>query len=182
IQNIWKNASTCPVPFNSIIGLAQSGLAIARLGQASAQLDKEKYARGGVVYGPSHAHGGMPISVRGSQRMAELEGNEIVLTKGVYDNPNLRVMASMINELGGGASFASAGPTNPLGQQNQSTVVNNITNQGSGGEGNNDVVNELRAMREELAGWQREFEVKLSVGKVRKGVDSIKEVELDAGI
>jgi len=37
-------------------------------------------------------------------------------------------------------------------------------------------------MREELAGWQREFEVKLSVGRVRKGLDAIKEAEMDAGI
>lgn len=182
IQNIWKNANTFPVPFNSIIGLAQSGLALARFGQASAQLDKVKYARGGVVFGPSHTQGGIPISVRGSQRMAELEGNEIVLTKGVYDNPNLRVMASMINQLGGGVSFASAGPVNPLAQPSAPSVVNHITHQSGNGEGNQEMVSELRAMREELAGWQREFEVKLSVGKVRKGVDTIKEVELDAGI
>src|SRR5690606_37632583 len=115
-------------------------------------------------------------------RLAELEGNEIVLTKGVYDNPNLRAIASLINEMGGGASFASSGPINPLVQSNTPTVVNNITNQSTNDEGSQALVNEFRAMREELAGWQREFEVKLSVGKVRKGVDSIKEVELDAGI
>lgn len=181
IQNIWKNANTFPIPFNAIVGAAQTALALVRFGKASADLDAVKYARGGVLFGPAHAQGGIPISVRGSRKIAELEGNEIVLTKGVYENPNLRVMASMINQLGGGASFASAGPVNPLSQPSPSTVVNNITNH-AGNDANGDIVNELRAMREELAGWQREFEVKLSVGKVRKGVDSIKEVELDAGI
>src|SRR5690606_41592860 len=60
IQNIWKNANTFPVPFNGIIGLAQSALAVARFGQANAQLDAVKYAHGGVLFGPSRAQGGIP--------------------------------------------------------------------------------------------------------------------------
>src|SRR5690606_5138195 len=139
IQNIWKNSNTFPIPFNGIVGAAQSGLALARFSKANADLDKVKYARGGVAFGPSHAQGGIPISVRGSQRMAELEGNEIIMTKDVYENPNLRAVASMVNEMGGGKAFASMGPINPLGQQNRSTVVNNITHNGSGGDSNQDV-------------------------------------------
>src|SRR5690606_9942189 len=98
IQNIWKNANTFPVPFNGIIGLAQSALAVARFGQASAQLDKVHSARGGVMFGSAHGQGGIPVSVRGTKRLAKIEGNEIVMTKGVYDNPNLRAIASLIND------------------------------------------------------------------------------------
>lgn len=63
-----------------------------------------KAQRGKVFKGRSHAQGGIPV---------EVEGDEIIMTKGVYRNPMLRELASMINQAGGGISFS-----NP----NQSTV------------------------------------------------------------
>lgn len=61
--------------------------------------------RPGVLRGPSHEGGGIPLVA---------EGDEIILTKGVYRNPRLRAMASAINVAGGGIQFASGGPINPL--------------------------------------------------------------------
>lgn len=58
-----------------------------------------KAQRGKVFKGKSHAQGGIPV---------EVEGDEIIMTKGVYRNPVLRELASMINQAGGGVSFSSA--------------------------------------------------------------------------
>lgn len=59
----------------------------------------------GVLDGPSHDDGGIPLLA---------EGGEIILTKGVFNDPWLRSLASQINVAGGGRSFASGGPTSPF--------------------------------------------------------------------
>ena len=63
--------------------------------------------------GPSHRQGGIPI---------EAEGDEIILTKGVYRNPVLRSMASQINYAAGGRKFEAGGPVNPLRDSGGSRV------------------------------------------------------------
>jgi hypothetical protein len=52
-----------------------------------------KAKKGRVFRGPSHAQGGIPV---------EVEGDEIILTKGVYRDPVLRDIASRINQAAGG--------------------------------------------------------------------------------
>jgi len=62
-----------------------------------------KFAQGGILDGPSHSQGGIQT------RFGELEGGEIVLTKGVAANPKLLNIASHINSLAGGVKFADGG-------------------------------------------------------------------------
>jgi hypothetical protein len=94
-----------------VVGGIKAAIAIIRAGLAIQRVSSQKFALGGVadgvLHGPSHAQGGIPINV---------EGDEIIMTKGVYRNPGLRSMASAINVAGGGRSFASGGPTNPFDQ------------------------------------------------------------------
>lgn len=98
-EGIMKAIAEFPLtagqPFASIVA------AIGAL-QAAAVLATPlpKAARGGVFNGPSHTQGGIPI---------EVEGDEIILTKGVFRNPKLRAMASALNEAAGGVKFASGG-------------------------------------------------------------------------
>lgn len=67
------------------------------------------FRRGGVLKGPSHENGGMPFTIDGRPGF-EAEGEEILLSKGVYQNPTLRRVASTLNVLGGGRQFATGGP------------------------------------------------------------------------
>ena len=55
------------------------------------------------MQGPSHAQGGIKTPY------GEIEGGEIIMTKGVTKNPYLRSLASYINQAGGGKRFASGG-------------------------------------------------------------------------
>ena len=57
------------------------------------------------MQGNSHVNGGVPI-MGGT---AEVEGSEIILTKGVTANPSLRAAANQLNVLGGGKSFLQNG-------------------------------------------------------------------------
>lgn len=92
-----------------VVGSFKAFAALIRAGLAINRISRQKFTLGGipdgVLRGPSHAQGGIPL---------EAEGQEIILTRGVYRNPGLRSMASAINVAGGGRSFESGGPTNPF--------------------------------------------------------------------
>jgi hypothetical protein len=62
-----------------------------------------RFAEGGVLSGPSHEQGG--IKGTGSFAGIEVEGDEIILTKGVYKDPKLRAAANALNIAGGGRAL-----------------------------------------------------------------------------
>lgn len=79
---------------------------IPQIGKARAAGDiARKYARGGMVYGPSHAQGGVKFAVGG--RVMELEGGEAVINK--RSTAMYRDQLSAINQAGGGQKFADGG-------------------------------------------------------------------------
>lgn len=93
-----------------VTGSIKAAIAIIRAGLAIQRVSSQQFGMGGipdgVLRGPSHAQGGIPL---------EAEGQEIILTKGVFNSPGLRSMASAINVAGGGRSFATGGlPSNPF--------------------------------------------------------------------
>jgi hypothetical protein len=102
---------------NPVFGIISAGAAVVSGLASVAKINGVEFAEGGIVLrGRSHAQGGIPIVA---------EGNEIIMTKGVYNNPSLRAQASAINVAGGGRSFMADGGlpqtsiTNPINQQLQ---------------------------------------------------------------
>lgn len=90
------------VALGPIMAAAALAFGFAQVGQ----MKKEKFADGGIAQGPSHAQGGIPFTVAGHGGY-EMEGNEIILTKGVYQDPQLRQQASILNQLGGGKALTT---------------------------------------------------------------------------
>ena len=72
----------------------------------------QKFEKGGILAGPSHAQGGIGLSV-GGNIVAEAEGGEPILTKGVSQNPSLLAAASRINVMGGGKPLMQDGGITP---------------------------------------------------------------------
>ncbi len=104
-----SNAVTYGAAGSAQLALA-NGLSIVRAALSTAKVVAFKKGGvpgipDGVLQGPSHEQGGIPLVA---------EGNEIILTKGVYNNPTLKAIASDINVAGGGRRFASGGPTSPF--------------------------------------------------------------------
>jgi hypothetical protein len=109
--NAYQSTAAIPIVGPALAPIA-AGLAtvagmqnVRKIQQTKVEAPTKKAALGMVLRGPSHAQGGIPI---------EAEGDEIILTKGVYRDPSLRAMASEINVAAGGRKFAAGGPVNPF--------------------------------------------------------------------
>lgn len=89
------------------VGLPQSAIIAAQGIAQAAVVSSQKFARGGIVTGKSHAQGGIPAIANNS--LIEIEGDEIILTKGVARNPLKRAIASYLNQSEGGVAFAKGG-------------------------------------------------------------------------
>lgn len=82
--------------------------AVLRAGFGVAKVAIQKFSKGGILQGKSHAGGGIPFSVAGRGGF-EAEGNEILLTKNVAQNSFGKKMASDLNSMFGGVKFAGGG-------------------------------------------------------------------------
>jgi hypothetical protein len=118
LANIWAQAASYPPPLSLIIGGIESALAGVRLSLRLNEINRETFAKGGIVptktggeiTGQSHKEGGVPFNHR-----YEAEGKELAIVnkKSAQDNKirtitgTNRQILSRINEIGGGISFAS---------------------------------------------------------------------------
>lgn len=178
ISNIWKNANTFPTPFNTIIGVSQTALASGRFIAGMANLEKATYAQGGPVFGPSHQAGGIKFSAGG--RLNEMEGNEIILTKGVYEDPILRNIASDLNVMGGGRSFALGGPVVDRPMVNTTTSRNiireSVPNQALDMGQTNMLLERIAKATEQTAIRPMPIQIQ----KIRDGLNTLNSVEQSA--
>ena len=81
--------------------------AVATTAAQIAVISSQKFERGGMIQGASHAHGGVAASVKGSNARIELEGNEAIMNKVAMMSPQKRSIAGFVNASTGGVDFGS---------------------------------------------------------------------------
>lgn len=86
-----------------------------------------KFAEGNILKGLSHSEGGIPFTIGGRSGF-EAEGGEVLLTKGVSQDPTLLSLASRINEYGGGKKLFAEGDVINNSFSNKSFVSESMTN------------------------------------------------------
>jgi len=97
------------------VGLIMGGIAAAQGAAQIKMIKSQKFSKGGLLSGPSHAQGGIPMFSKGGAFYGEAEGGEAVMTKGVMANPALASITSAINVAGGGVPFfANGGVLDPI--------------------------------------------------------------------
>lgn len=112
ISNAAASAKGIPFPANLAAILTGITVTLAAISQAKNALKAErgavlsKYHSGGMLYGPSHAEGGIPFSVGGKLGF-EAEGGETIINK--KSSARFRPLLSAINQAGGGVKFAGGG-------------------------------------------------------------------------
>lgn len=82
------------------------------------KIQAQKFAKGGMVEGPSHAQGGVKFEVGG--RVNELEGGEAVINK--RSTSMFGGLLSEINQIGGGVKFQRGGITSPTASAPPSAI------------------------------------------------------------
>jgi len=93
-------------PFASIVRATQIATTIATGLGAVARIKGVQFARRGMLFGPSHAQGGIPFSVGGRVGF-EAEGGEAIINK--RSTSMFGPILSAINQAGGGKAFATGG-------------------------------------------------------------------------
>jgi len=106
-------------PPGQVLAALRIAFSVARTAAGVIRIQSTKFRRGGILEGPSHEQGGIPVMV--NRRYAvEAEGGEPILTAGVSRNPFLLAQASAINVAAGGRPLLRQGgvvsPSNPFNQ------------------------------------------------------------------
>ena len=110
LEGIARTAGSAPFPFNVVL----VGLATTFINGLRTRIESEisalsptlpTFADGGMIYGPSHAGGGVLI---------EAEGGEGIINKRSMSIPWVKRQASYLNQIGGGVPMYQDGGTVPL--------------------------------------------------------------------
>lgn len=85
-QGVLQALSSFPPPASFILAAIVGALGAVQIASIARQKPPE-FAIGGVLPGPSHSEGGMPIlNPKTGQKVAEVEGGEPILSKATYRN------------------------------------------------------------------------------------------------
>lgn len=106
VTNILANTIDPTGVYKAILVAAAIATTVAQV----ATIQSQKFAKGGVIKGKSHAAGGVPMHVSNTGQSVELEGGEAVLSKQAVANDKARNIASFLNVTGGGVAFGSSLP------------------------------------------------------------------------
>jgi len=104
-QAILATLARFGVPFPpNFLGIGAMALTVGTIAANIASISSKKYAKGGLMDGPSHSDGGMPIiNPTTGRKVAEIEGGEAILSRAtVRNNPDLvsRLLHSSMNRGG----------------------------------------------------------------------------------
>jgi len=81
-----------------------------------AKINSVKFQAGGIISGPSHAEGGVPVKMSGGGYV-EAEGGELIVNKNIWRRPDyVRAISEMNARTGGVRFYAAGGVLPPLGQ------------------------------------------------------------------
>jgi len=168
ISGYWASMASSG-PAGWLVAGLQTATAMVRAGKAVSQVNAQKMARGGVIFGPSHSQGGIPANTPNG--MVEIEGQEIILTKGVYQSPMLRAAASALNVMGGGRAFAAGGiPASPNMQSTASNSPAFVTWE------------QFQMLVEEIRAWPRQLTVTNNLQDTKRGIEVLNSLQREVDV
>jgi hypothetical protein len=128
IQGIWAGYASFG-PLAAVLAGIQTAFAVARAGKALQEVDKQKFAKGGILRGNRHSNGGIPGVVRSTGQPIEMEDGEIILNRRVGMSSFGRAAASNLNAMFGGTKFEAGVPVNPFMEKGE--YIPRIDDQGN---------------------------------------------------
>ncbi len=112
VEATAKTVAALPFPLGLIAAAGQVAIIKGAFGAVKGALSQsgtKQFAQGTVLGGAYHEQGGVQLFDRRTGRhFGEAEKNEIILTRGVFENKELFAAASALNVAGGGKALAPA--------------------------------------------------------------------------
>jgi hypothetical protein len=126
VTGIWAGVISGNPVIDAVLKAVLTAALVVTTATQVAAISSQKFAKGGVLEGNSHANGGIPATVGG--RNVELEGGEAVINK--RSTSMFMRELSAINEAGGGVRFANGGVLGePMPAPNVSSQIDNANMQ-----------------------------------------------------
>ena len=122
----YTAATKALAEFKGFMKFAMAAMIIAKGLKNVAEINKVKFQKGGILDGPSHAEGGIPIRIAGRQ-IVEAEGGEIIVNKNIWTRPDYVAKISEMNYRTGGKRFAEGGVL-PADEVDFERIVDTIVN------------------------------------------------------
>ena len=122
----YTAATKALAEFKGFMKFAMAAMIIAKGLKNVAEINKVKFQKGGILDGPSHAQGGIPIRIAGRQ-IVEAEGGEIIVNKNIWTRPDYVAKISEMNYRTGGKRFAEGGVL-PADEVDFERIVDTIVN------------------------------------------------------
>ncbi|MCB5280109.1 MAG: hypothetical protein LHW59_11395, partial [Candidatus Cloacimonetes bacterium] len=122
----YTAATKALAEFKGFMKFAMAAMIIAKGLKNVAEINKVKFQKGGILDGPSHAQGGIPIRIAGRQ-IVEAEGGEIIVNKNIWTRPDYVQKISEMNYRTGGKRFAAGGVL-PADELDFERIVDTIVN------------------------------------------------------
>lgn len=175
-----KRLNIAEVTINALVAasktLAQFGMtpasipALVALGAQTAGqiavIAAQEYGEGGLVYGPSHARGGVP---------AVMEGGEYVVRK-KYVTPETLPFLEQMNQ--GRIVYMNMPAAVENTRQDTSGILSNRRSEAAAASS----MDEIRGLRNDMREWQTQLEVNLPLRKFEKATDRKSRVEKLANV
>jgi hypothetical protein len=109
--NAVISALKAPWPLDFIMAGIATGMVAAQVRIISSQKPPQ-YAKGGLLDGPRHSQGGMPVLNRAGQKVAEVEGGEAILSRKTVKNN-----FALVNQLLRASMYGNGAPITPYWKQ-----------------------------------------------------------------
>lgn len=179
----YKSTAAIPI-VGPILAPIAAGVAFA-FGQAKiAQIQAKevpKASRGWIASGRTHAQGGIPGVVSSTGEPVEFEDGEIILTRGVSQDPAGLAAASDLNARYGGIRFFQAGgPVNPLSQAPGSGSAPGSIQSEISSRSDSRIVRELQEIKSIVNAWPTKLQVNNNLQDTREGINTLNKLESES--
>lgn len=183
ISGYFKGYSALPF-VGQVLAAAQAAFATARAQIAVSNIQKQKFERGGIANGASHAQGGIQLFDTGSNRVVgEMEGGEpyMILSKDTYRN-NGRVIDALLHSSqyrGGAPIFANGGLFQPQ-------VIQSQNNLGQSTQRNEELqmalLTEQRQMRQAIEAIPTTLKASVSINTIDDASETLADIKKAASL
>lgn len=174
ISAIWEYANKNPANAlfpgaASVIAVVKTIAATARAGAALGKVNAAKFELGGLLAGPRHRQGGIPI---------EAEGGEFIFSRKAVQGIGVNNLSRLNSQFT--KQYAAGGPVNPF--SDRSPIASGKASGSQVMIDNSALINEIRGLRMQVGEWPTKLKVYVSAREVNDAIKTEAQIKGEADV